>query len=401
MKREVSFSQMLKSLGGLVLSIASVVYCFYDFKHGIGILTATITFGSSAAPSDIAVYFDALYTQSLANVRRKVTDNIGATNAFLHTLLKSDMYESYEGLNIQEPLMTALSPMESYDGYDELSVLPTDGVTNAIFEPRQLAVPVTYSMKELKMNKNGIAKLVSTKLDQMEMGFQEGFAAHFMQGSGDSALATPRVNAVNGSSSVDPIAKLIAYDPTASTSIGNINQATSTFWRNKFLAATATTGNGFVQEMMNIFNTCSLGTGGSPDIVLCDQITYELASMSFWQKYRQTSSDNNFPFTNIRIPFGNGKSLLVMDDKVPDVYTNVTSTATYGTMYFINTKFLKCRYEEASDFVMLKDENGKTFAKPINQDSRVGHSSWMGNFTINNRRKQGVYGKIPRTLTIS
>ena len=152
---------------------------------------------------------------------------------------------------------------------------------------------------------------------------------------------------------------------------------------------------------MNIFNSPALGTGGPPDICLVDQITYELASFALYQRYRQTSSDQSFPFTNLKIPFGPDNSLLVLDEKVPDVFSATTSTATYGTMYLLNSKFFKARYEEDSDFEMLTDENGKQFTKPINQDARVGHSAWMGQITLNNRRKQGVMAKIPRTLTVS
>ena len=313
------------------------------------------------------------------------------------------MYESAPGgTDIREELMYALSPMESYDGYDELSLQTTDGITTAVFEWRQLAVPISYSMKELKQNKQRILNLVKSKMTQMELGIQEGFATHFMQGSGDLALATAKVNAVNGSSSINPIALMIAYDPTTATSIGNISQSTSTWWRNKTKTFGATTTyDAFLREWMNIFNSCGLGTGGPPDICLCDQTTYELASFALYQRYRQTSSAMDFPFTNIKIPFGSNNSLLVLDEKTPDVYSNLTSTATYGSMYLINSKFFKVRYEEDSDFQMLKDENGKEFTKPINQDARVGHTAWMGQVTLNNRRKHGVWGKIPRTLTLT
>ena len=68
-------------------------------------------------------------------------------------------------------------------------------------------------------------------------------------------------------------------------------------------------------------------------------------------------------------------------------------------MIFLNTQFFKLRYHPDRDWAMLEDENGKTFAKPINGDSRTGHIAWMGNTSCNNRRKQGVLGKIARTLT--
>ncbi len=56
-------------------------------------------------------------------------------------------------------------------------------------------------------------------------------------------------------------------------------------------------------------------------------------------------------------------------------------------------------HEEDSDFELLKDENGKAFQKPVNGDSRVANVAWMGQTTVNNRRKQAVMGNISRTIT--
>ncbi len=403
MKRKVTFGRAMFALLMLTLQCYATYLIFFGHvKEGLSL--ATITFGDTAAPSDIAKYFDAVFSQSLQNARGMLIDNIGTSNAFLHTLIKSEYYEATDGgTHIEEELMYALSSMESYDGYDELSTAPTDGITTAVYEWRQLAVPVTYSMKEVIQNRRRITNLVKSKMTQMQIGFEEGWATHFMQGSGDGALSTERTNGVNGSKSIIPLPLLVKYDPTTSTSIGNINQSTSTWWRNKTKTAVITSSSkpfNFISEWLNIFNTCALGSGGQPDICICDQTTFELASMSLYDKYRNTSgSDNNFPFTNIRLPFGNGRSLLVMDEKTPDVESNLTSTATYGTMYFLNSKFFRIRPIEGRDFEMLRDEAGNTFAKPINQDARVGHCAWMGQVTTNNRRKHGVWGKIPRTLT--
>ena len=98
---------------------------------------------------------------------------------------------------------------------------------------------------------------------------------------------------------------------------------------------------------------------------------------------------------------------VIMDDKVPDAFSNfaaqpvggvVSPTAlTYGTMYFLNQNFFKVRYAPERNWDMLTDENGRVFAKPIQGDSRLGHIGWMGNNTVNNRRKQGVLAKIARS----
>jgi hypothetical protein len=402
---KVSRKEGIYGLLKAAFCLASQIYALYLIffkKSSDGVLWAAITFGDTASPSQISIYFDSVFSQSLPSFKNQLTDNIGATNAFLHQVLKSDYYEGDEGgTHWQETLMYALSPMESYDGYDELSTTTTDGITDAVYQWSQLATPVSYSMKELIQNKRKILSLVNTKMTQMQMGIQEGFATHFMQGSGNGALETAKVNPVNGSSSINPLPLLVKFDPTT-TSLGNIDPATYTWWRNKTKTSSlsgSSKPSDFINEWQNIFNSTALGTGGPPDICLADQVTYELAAISLYQQYRNTQGDPNFPFTNLRLPFGNGKSLLVLDDKVPDVYSGTTATTTYGTMYMLNSKFFRLKYIEGRDFEMLEDENGKTFVKPVNQDARIGHTAWMGQSGVNNRRKHGVWAKIPRSLT--
>ena len=357
-----------------------------------------ITFGASSAPSQITINLDSLFSTSLAAYKKELVDNIGATNAFFFEMITKELYESQEGgTDIRIPAMYALAPADSYDGYDELSTLPTDGISELVFQWRQCASPIAYSMKEVKQNKQKIVDLVKSRIKQAEMGLQEWFSQSLMWGAAadGGALTTARSSAINGSLSIDPLFLLIAFDPTTSTSVGNVNQSTSTWWRNKTSTSAATSYDAFLLEFDHIFNSAALGTGGKPKVSLNDQTTYELFVHAMFQKYRQVKTDENFPFENTLFK----QAHIVMDDKVPDAYSGTTSAATYGTSVFINSDFFKLMYESESDFEMLKDENGKTFQKPVNGDSRVGHVAWMGNVTTDNRRKQGILGKIARTLT--
>lgn len=357
-----------------------------------------VTFGSSSAPSQVTTNLDSLFGLSLAAYKKELIDQIGATNAFFFDIIKKELYESQDGgAYIQVPLMYALTPADSYDGYDELSTVPTDGITDAIFQWRQCAAAIAYSLKEVKQNKQKIVDLVKSRIKQAEMGLQEYFSQSLLWGAAadGGSLTSARTSTVNGSSSIDPLSLLIAFDPTSSTSIGNINQSTSTWWRNKTKTSAATTYDVFLLELDNIFNSTALGTGGKPTQVLFDQVSYELFVHALYQKYRQIKTDENFPFENTLYK----GARVTMDDKVPDVYSGTTATTTYGSCFLINGQFFKMIHETDSDFEMLKDENGKTFQKPTNGDSRVGHVAWMGNLTVQNRRKQGVFGKIARTLT--
>jgi hypothetical protein len=369
-----------------------------------------ITFGATSAPSQVTTNLDSLFGLSLPAYRKELIDNIGATNAFFFEMMRKEgLYESQDGgTYIQVPLMYGLQTADSYDGYDELASIPVDGVTDCIFEWRQCASAIVYSMKEVKQNKQRLVQLVKTRIKQAEMGLQEYYSQSLMWGSANQAggtLKTPYVSPINGSLSIEPIGKLIDYLPTLSVSIGNINQSTSTWWQNKKLASTATTYDAFLLETDKIFNRCALGTGGKPRVTLCDETTYELLVHAVYQKYRYTSKvDEAYPFENIVYKGCH----FVMDDKVPDVANNIVptlvagagdpATLTAGTMYMINPDFFKLIYEADSDFNMMKDDAGKTIFKPINGDSRLGHIAWMGNLTVMNRRKNGVLGAIARTL---
>lgn len=357
-----------------------------------------VTFGSGSAPSQVTLNLDSLFGTSLAAYRKELIDNIGQTNAFFHEIMKRELYEGQDGgSHIQIPVMYALATADSYDGYDELSTLPTDGITDAIYQWRQCAAAIAYSMKEVKQNKQKIVDLVKARIMQAEMGLQEYFSQSLLWGAAadGGSLTAARTSPVNGSSSIDPLTLLIKFDPTTSTSIGNIAQDTNTWWRNKTFTSAASTYDAFLLELDHAFNNTSLGTGGKVNQVIFDETSYELFVHALYQKYRQIKTDENFPFENT--VFKN--AIVTMDDKVPDVYSGTTSAATYGSCFLINSKFFKLIHEDDSDFEMLKDENGKTFQKPVNGDSRVGHIAWMGNLTVSNRRKQGVFGKIARTLT--
>jgi hypothetical protein len=258
-------------------------------------------------------------------------------------------------------------------------------------------------MKEVIQNKRMLNNLVKTKIMQSELGIQEGFAQALMWGAGEGAFRTPKVGAT-GALAIEPIWSLIDYTPTTSRLIGNINQSTSTWWRNVTKTSSATTYDGFLAEWLNFHNTCALGSGGPPDLYICDQVTWELAAFALYQRYRNTNGDDDFPFTNIKVPFG-GRPLLVMDEKVPDIDNQLKDTSAgggnKGTMLAINSKFFRMRYIPERDFDMILNESGKAFVKPIKGDSRLAHIGWMGSPTITNRRKHGVWGDIARTLTVA
>jgi hypothetical protein len=369
----------------------------------------SLTLGTSGVPSQLTLNLDSLFGTSLAAYKKTLVDNIGATNAFFFEVLKRDLYESQDGgAYIQIPLMYALTPADSYDGFDELAITSTDGITDALYQWRQCAAPISYSQKEVKQNKQRIINLVEARIKQAELGLQEYFSQSLMWGSAANGgtLTTPNTSNINGSSSIEPLSEIINYTPAAVGTVGNIDQVANTWWRNKTFTSVASAYDAFILEVDRTFNRAALGTGGKPKLILMDEQTYENFIHALYQKYRHLNTvDEAYPFENTVYKGAH----FVMDDKVPDVANNIIptlvggagdpTTLTNGSAFFINPDYFKLMYESESDFEMLKDQNGKTFQKPTNGDSRVAHVAWMGNLTCSNRRKQAVLGAAARTYS--
>lgn len=349
----------------------------------------SLTLGASA-PNSLTLNLDSVFSTSLANYNRKLIDNIGKVNAFLNFLMKNGYKSAAGGTHIVEPLMYGLTPADWYDGYDELVITPTDGITQALFDWRQLAAPIMYSEKERKLNKQNLIDLVDTRIRQTEMGIHEKLNQSILYGAGAGALSTPQASGLNGASGIDPLPLIIHYSPTSAATIGGIAQNTYSWWQNKQKESAATTWATLFNEFQNMYNNCSKGSGGEPNLILCDQTTYETFQAAIYSKFRYLDNDKNFDFEHFKFK----KAYVVWDECVPNVYAGTldTTTTTGGTAYFINTQFFRLRYEAETNFITSK------FKEPVNQDARVAHILWMGNMTCSNRRKQGVIGKISRAI---
>lgn len=357
------------------------------------------TYGSASAPSQNTINYDALLSTSLFNYRKTLTDNISKSNALFYKIQENGMYESEDGgIAIQVPLMYAIGNADTYSGYDVLNTSETDGLTSAFFDWRQVSVPVTISRLQERQNSSAhqITNLLKAKIAQAEIGIKEFFAKTLIQGGlmVSQNIHDAYQSAANGSLGINPLGLLIKLDPTSSTTVGNINQSTSTWWRNQTTTSalsTSSTPTAFLQEADHLYNNCAKGPGGPPDLIVCDQGTYELWRAAYYHKYRNTAPTNaNYPFQNFM--FNN--AMVVWDEFMPDVYSNST-TITYGSAWFVNTKFLGVKYDSETNFI------NTPFQKPVDQDAKVAHILWMGTTTVSNRRKLGVWAKLPTTLTFS
>jgi hypothetical protein len=345
--------------------------------------------------TSLTLNYDAILSTTLFNYRKTLEDAISTTNAFLFYLMKKNK-GGYQvlgeiGDRMMMPLMYELGNADSYSGYDVLDTTPADGVTSAFFNWAQASVPISISGLEEKKNRGEerIINLLESKTKQAELGLQEFFNKRMLQGAGGSSITSAYVSAMNGSQFVDPLPLQVAYDPTTSTSIGNINQNTNSWWRNQTKDFTnATTFTKFLQFLRNLRNNCSKGPGGPPDLHLTTQGTEELYEAALAASHRNPSYQvADIPFDNVAFY---GKPV-TWDEFVPD-FGSGTVTQTKGSWVMLNTKFWGVRVDKETNFAPTP------FIKPENQDAKTSHILWLGALGVSNRRKQGVAGKIDETV---
>jgi len=352
------------------------------------------------APSSLTLDWNALLTTTLMKQSATIADNISASNYLFYRLREVGAFKETADLGerYKVNLMYGLAQTTTYAGYDTLPVDPVDGVTAAFFDWRNIAAAVTISGDEKRKNRGAaqIVSLLETKVEQARTSMTEFWGRAFLQGNGinaPTAIETAYVDPVNGSAFVDPLPLLVKFDPTTSTTVGNINQSTYSWWRNVKLNDTSTTFAGFRKNLRQTYNNCGKGGGGGkrfPDIHITDQATAEFYEEMLTFFYRNTTQRADIPFRNVT--FNDG--IVVWDENVPDVANGTTTqSATSGTWYMINSAFIDFMTDSQTNF------RARPTVEPANQDASVSQILWTGAVGVKARRKHGVIGSIDTTIT--
>jgi len=340
--------------------------------------------------------------------RGALVDNIFKSSAYLAALRK---YEgiSYQdgGERIQIPLMYETnSTVKSYSGYEQLSVVPQDGITYAFFPWCEIAGTITISRKEERQNSGEaqLLNLLKSKIMQAEMSMKAAVNSQLLLGTVNTATFVPG----NSAKDLFPLGYFLSKDntadPLAGGNVGNISRASYDWWRSRtaeFDTADASkdTGNdfglavttyaGLKIALKRMYNYCSRGADGSgPNLVVMNQDTYEEYESALDANLRYTDTAlADMGFDNIKLK----GAVCIWDELVPDI-DNGTAALTDGSAFFLNTKFYKLTIDSQTDFVTTP------FIEPENQTAKTAKVLFMGNATLSNPRKLGVCYAIAKDI---
>lgn len=305
-----------------------------------------------------------LVTTTLRNRTGEMADNITNHNALFRRMNERGRVVTADGGRtiVQELMYAENSTVMWYSGYETLSVEASEVMDAAEFNWKQLAGNVVISGLEGEVQNSGrerIINLLASRIENLEISLRNtASTAIYADGTGNSGKE------------FGGLQLLVQDDPTASSSVGGINQATYSWWRNQTSGDIASLSSSNIQTNMNtLWLSCIRGTD-RVDLIPCDANTYTFYEESL-QPLQRFSSPNmaDAGFTTLKYKSAD----VVYDDQCPANH-----------MYFLNTDYLFLRPHTDRQFVALERRQA------VNQDATVIPVVYAGNMTVNNRSLQGV-----------
>lgn len=362
------------------------------------------TIGDGGAPSQNTINYDALLSTTLFNYRSTMADNIFKDSAFLAALREfGGVEEQTGGERIAMPLMYGTNKtVKSYSGYETLDTTPQDGMTTAFYDWREIAGTISISRKEERQNtgESRLLNLLQQKIRQAEMSMREELNAQLLQGTVSGTEFVPG----NDAKDLNPLGYFLrkdnTADPASGGNVGNI-AASNSWWRHQTAvldSGSTDTGNAFALSvstyaglkvaLRRMYNHCSKGSGGSPNLIVADQNTFETYENALDTNIRFASTKmGDLGFDSVKLRGAE----MIWDEVIPDV-DNGTVAITDGTAFFLNTEFYKLIIDSETDIVTTP------FVEPENQTARTAKVLFMGNAGVNNLRKLGVVYAVSQSI---
>jgi len=302
-----------------------------------------------------------IVTTTLRNRSKTLSDNVSNHNALLKKLRENGNQTSVTGRDIVRELEYADNgTVQFYSGYETLDVSPSDVLSAAVFDYKQLAGNVSISGLEQIKNSGteAIINLLEARINVLEKSMMNSLSTSiYSDGTGSSGKEVGGL-------------QLIVADAGTGT-VGGINSSTYTFWQNQQTTATSSAFSvANVQSDMNTIYLSLVRGADSPDLVMAGTNAYTAFLGSLQAIQRITSDDlANSGFTSLQY---------LNSDVVFDSACNT------NRMYFLNTDYLRLEVAASRDFVPGEAKMS------VNQDSLITPMFWSGNLTCSNRALQGV-----------
>ena len=302
-----------------------------------------------------------LVATTLANYHKQFADNVANSNAILALLKKGNRFRTVDGgRSINCPLVYAEETFAWYMGTELLSRAVKETISEADYEPANAVASVTLSGPDLAKNRGRerILNLLEGKLDNAEVTMSNNItkAAY-----GDGTVAKSFAGL-----------KAFVTDDGLGT-VGGIDAATWTFWKNQFTQVARATGLQYpaLKAAMNAMWMKLVRGTEHPDLIVADAEIYSTYESGLQENQRYASPDlGALGFETLKY-----KSAAIVFDGAA---TGLTGS------YFLNSKYFKFEVYSGRNFEKLDLPDTS-----VDMDAVTNHIGFMGGLTMSNRSMQG------------
>lgn len=307
--------------------------------------------------------FTDIITTTLQGYSKTLADNITNHNALLKKIDRKGNKDYATGRTIVQELEYAEnSTAQWYSGAETLDISPSEILTAAEFNYKQLAGSVTITGLEQIQNSGpeAVHRLMKSRIKNLEKTLRNSVAtALYALGTGNDGKEIGGL-------------QLLVSDAGTGT-VGGIDSSTYSWWRNEvydFSSSSKTASAGTIQAAMNDVWIDTLRGTDKADIIVADKNYYKFYLESLQPQMRFTDEEMaNSGFVNLKFM----TAPVTYDDQCPANH-----------MYFLNTDYIFLRPAKGKEFVPLGEKSS------VNQDAIVMPVVWAGNMTVSNRSLQGV-----------
>jgi|TARA_R110000744_G_scaffold286079_3_gene397391 hypothetical protein len=346
---------------------------------------------------------DSLAVSTWRHMKQRIADQVFNEVVFFAYLKSKGKLQTHQGGKyIETPVSYAENDTVGWiSDQDAVNINDIDPLTTAEYDWRYLVASVTRSQIEEQKNrgKMQIINLLKHKMEVAQNSLVKEIEARLYGGADATGKA------------MEGLQHLVQDDPTSSTTVGKINQSTSSWWRNKTLnygtdanfgnndsrssaganvfgAAHASGPDKGIVAMREMKDNCSKSLGNEkPDIILTDYNIYRAYNASIDDHLRiVTQKVGDLSFQTLTFE---GLPILPSDNCPKDTsssLTNGTFTATNpgSRIYMLDTDHIYAYYDPGMYFDM-------TEWKPVpNQLKRAAQIVTAMNMIACSRRSSAV-----------
>jgi hypothetical protein len=315
--------------------------------------------------------YSEIVATTLENRSGVVADNVLKNSAGLSAIKAKGNVKPHRGGRAitQELFFAENSTYKRYSGYEGLDISPSEVISAAEYDIKQVSVAVSWSGLEEIQNagKEQIVDLIEARIQNAESSMINGLTADFYS-----------AGTADGGKQITGLQAQVADAPTSGT-VAGINRATWSFWQNKKYSGTtdggAAVGTTTIQPYMRALYTKTVRGRESGDLILADD--------NYWGFYHDSLAAHQ---RITEMGKGAGTGWLTLKFMNADVVLDggFGGAVPANHMYFLQTKYMFWRPVAGRDMTPLKDKSA------VNQDATVKVLVWAGNLTSNFLGAQGV-----------